>query len=283
MNELATIEEPRAVALHEPPPASDLRHKMMTLAVDDQNRVLAEYVDRRNNFRRWLREQFEEGLHYGFPPGCEPKQTNPRQWQAKPSLYAAGADLLCDLLAVRCEYSADIEAWQQLGSKPGHFVVACRLYSRATNQLVGEGRGVRREGQKGGDANNALKMAQKSAKVDAVLNTYGLRDLYGQDLDVPVQPPHDNPDENADAPKAEPRAKREQAVTREQCGALLAAWKQLPGNQSEPSGDVAKWHARFFDWARQTAGRDFDPSKAANWTAEDYRRVDTALAALEGK
>lgn len=104
------------------------------------------------------------------------------------------------------------------------------------------------------------------------------------DSDLDGQAPNPAADENA--PKAQPRAQRQpaqQAVTKEQCAGLLAAWKQLPGNQSEPSGDVVKWHARFFDWVRKVTPRDFDPSKAANWTTEDYEIVDRELSALEAK
>jgi ribosomal protein L19E len=96
-----------------------------------------------------------------------------------------------------------------------------------------------------------------------------------------------NPQPHPQAPTEQPRAKREpkpQPISREQCAELLAAWKAIPGNQSEPSGDVAKWHARFFDFARKVSGRDdFDPSRAANWTVSDYEAVDRALTALGDK
>lgn len=285
---LITDDAPGGMALAEPPEPVDLRHRMMTLPVEQQNVLLAEYKARRDNFRVWLMEQMEQGVHYGTPPGCEPKaNVKPEQWQAQPSLYAAGADLLCDLLCLRAEFACDIVAWQQFGSKPGYIVVVCKLFSRANGELVGEGRGARKEGQKGGDANNAVKMAQKSAKVDAILNAYGLRDVFTQDLEIPTQPLHDNPDPNPESPREQPRGKREpaakQAVSREQCAALLAAWKTLPGNQSEPSGDTSKWHGRFFGFARKVTARDFDPSKAANWTQADYEAVDRALSALEAK
>lgn len=282
MNQLTIPDEPRALATADP--ANDLRHTMMTLPIDRQNVLLAEYKARRDNFRVWLLNQMEQGVHYGTPPGCEPRQNvRPEQWQSQPSLYAAGADLLCDLLGLRAEFSADVAAWQQFGSKPGYVVIVCKLFSRQTGEIVGEGRGARKEGQKGGDANNALKMAQKSAKVDAVLNGYGLRDVFTQDLETPVQPPHDNPDENQQAPKAEPRAKREQAVTKEQCAELLAAWKSIPGNEADPSGDVAVWKARFTSWVCKVAGREFDALKPSQWTAADYQTVDAALAALEAR
>lgn len=249
----------------ERPVANDLRHAMMTLPVEQQDVMLAEYVVRRDNFRRWLMHQLEEGKHYGVPPGCEPKQTNPRQWQAQPSLYAAGADLLCDLLTLRAEYKADIDAWQQLGSKPGYVVMICRLYSRANGTLIGEGRGARKEGQKGGDLNNAIKMAQKSAKVDAVLNCYGLRDMFTQDLEN-LPTPHENPEPNPSAPTAPPRGGA--PVSRDQCAALYAYWQQKYPTEGKSEYEL---------WVRGVARRGFAVFKSHEWTPNDYHACCRAL------
>jgi len=182
-------------------------------------------------------------------------------------------------LGVRCEYSADVAAWQQLGSKEGYFVIVCRLFSRANGDLVGEGRGVRKEGQKGGDANNALKMAQKAAKVDAVLNTYGLRDLYSQDLEVPIQPPHDNPDADPAAPQVPPRAQRQEPssgpVSKDQCAHVLAHWTAA---NPEQSGDNATRMGKFFAWVQKATKRNFEPKNSRNWTLADYRTCCAVLS-----
>ena len=157
--------------------------------------ALAEYKDRRQTFRRWLLEQLREGIHYGYPPGCEPKgNAKPAQWTHKPSLYKAGADFMCDLMGVRDEYDADRAAWEQLGSKEGTVVYCCRLISRKTGELVGEGRGAFVSGNKGMKENAALKMAKKCAKVDAVINSWGLSDLFTQDIeDADHQPQRTKP------------------------------------------------------------------------------------------
>jgi hypothetical protein len=275
MNDLIEANDQRQLAVEERPVANDLRHAMMTLPVEHQNVMLAEYRERRDNFRRWLMQQLEEGKHYGIPPGCEPKQTNPSQWQAQPSLYAAGADLLCDLLGLRVEYSADLQTWQQFGSKPGHVVMLCRLFSRATGELVGEGRGARKEGQKGGDANNAVKMAQKSAKVDAVLNTYGLRDMFTQDLEHLPQP-HDNPEADHEAPKAPTRGQRKAPpVSKEQCVDLLAYWRtKYPDSHN---GDIKAWNEEFAFWVLGRTRRQFRALDYREWTPDDLHACCRAL------
>src|SRR6478672_710147 len=80
---------------------ADLRHAMMSLPVEHQATMLAEFKERRDYFREWLLKQLRQGLHYGIPPGCEPKRDaqgnlkdNPEQWTHKPTLYAAGADFI---------------------------------------------------------------------------------------------------------------------------------------------------------------------------------------------
>ena len=276
------VDEPGQLSVaehHDAPPANDLRHAMMTLPVESQNKMLAEYKARRDTLRVWLMQQMEQGVHYGVPPGCEPKgNPRPEQWQAQPSLYAAGADLLCDLLGLRAEFAADMEAWQQFGSKPGYLVVTCKLFSRATAELIGEGRGARKEGQKGGDANNAVKMAQKSAKVDAILNGYGLRDVFTQDLETPPQPLHDNPEPSPNAPTEQPRGKRAKPATEvneQQLGHVTAQWKS---NHPEATGDAGAQRKKFYAWAQETCGRVFDPSKLAAWSLEDYRGCCVALS-----
>ena len=49
--------------------------------------------------------------------------------------------------------------------------------------MVGEGRGARSLKKDGGDANKAIKMAEKSAMIDAVLRTGALSEVYTQDIE----------------------------------------------------------------------------------------------------
>jgi len=131
---------------------------MALLPVEEQNRVLAAYDERRTSFRAWLLSHLKPGIHYGVPPGCEPRSTpNPEQWQHKPSLYKAGALLLVDLLKLRPEFEADNDAWTQLGRPDATFVMKCRLILPGTDRIVGEGRGVFAVGEKKGmNANSAI-------------------------------------------------------------------------------------------------------------------------------
>lgn len=264
-------------------PAADLQVFSLGLPVEQMQAMLTEYNERRKCFRDWLRDQLVEGIHYGYPPGCEPKTNSDgdflvwqkggyvvvpkEQWTPKPSFYKAGADFLCDVFGVIDTYEADEAGWRQLGAKDGTFVYTCRLVSRSTGEIVGEGRGARRVGQKGGDENNSLKMAKKSAKVDAVLNAWALADLFTQDLEDLGQAAHENPAASDDAPTAKPREDR---VGKDEIGRLLEIWK----SQRHPREAIpANWQA----WVVDTTGRGFEVGKASQWTREDLAAVSRAL------
>ncbi len=295
-HQLATLDAPQALAVSEPaPPAHDLRHALMTLDVPNQNRLLKEYKERRDNFRDWLLSQLIPGVHMGFPPGCEPKSQvrndgtvwysqwskgretwyPETQWKPKPELYAAGADFICDLLGVRDEYESDAVAWQQMGSKAGTAVQKCRLISRETKEIVGEGLGAYHNGS---DPNNAVKMASKCAKCGAVINCYGLRDLFTQEIPR-TAPPNENPPPDESAPKAAPRAARaavapQTEVSLAQLGHVTSHWKST---HPEPDGDVNKQRAKFRTWAQWAAKREFDASKLPLWKLADYQACCDAL------
>lgn len=277
---------------------NDLRHAMMTLPVAAQNQFLAAYKESRDNFRSWLMSQLIEGTHYGIVPGCEPKSkvidgvTNygvwnkkandgkggfdwhpETQWRPKPSLYAAGADFICDLMGVRDEYEPDAVGWQQAGSKAGQAVIKCRLVSRANGDVVWESLGAYFNSY---DANNAVKMASKCAKVGAIINAYGLRDLFTQDEAPP--PRNDNPASDTAAPKAAPRGKREPAkteVSEIQLAHVTGHWK---ADNKDPDGNLMRQNAAFKEWAQRVCGRQFKVGTIAEWKLDDYRKCCSALS-----
>lgn len=97
------------------------------------------------------------------------------------------------------------------------------------------------------------------------------------DSDLDGQTP--NPEADGNAPKAQPRAQRQQppapqAVTGDQCAELLAAYLAI--HKQGTKGE-------FFAFVCRTAGRQFDAQYSKNWTAEDYAAVDRELSALEAK
>ena len=186
--------------------ALTLRDGMELLPVAQQKAVLDEYDARRNNFQAWLLDHLKEGVHYGYVPGCVPKYDDagnmlvtsrgrtmaipPTQWQAKPSLYKAGALLLADLLRLKVDLEADKAAWEQMGSVAGTFVIKAIVTDAGTGEVMGCGRGIFEKGEKGMRHHSAIKMAQKRAMVDGVINSLPvLADLFTQDRDPPPPSP----------------------------------------------------------------------------------------------
>jgi hypothetical protein len=138
-----------------------------------------------------------------------------------------------------------------------------------TGEPVGEGRGTF-QAKNPDDTNKAAKMAKKRAKVDAVLDAYGLSDLFTQDIEdgLGAPPKNANPPANPDAPAAEPRAQRDD-VSQDQVKALFLEWR----NRHPDGGDDNE----FGPWVRKITGQAFAPAKAANWTLYNFNKCCDSL------
>ncbi len=272
------MDAPEALRLESPPvdqlPATTRPAALQgvsLLPVEEMQGALAEYESRRNAFRRWLLEQFREGVHYGVPPGCDPRNADSARWINRPSLYKAGAEMLCSLLMMQARWEVDIEAWKQLGSKPEKFVLRCELVNlgspffpaHAKGDVLGEGRGVFCVGEKKMQENAALKMCEKRALVDAAINTLGLSDLFTQDLEDLQPEPSPRPDADPAAPHAPTRMER----------------KQAPAAAAAPSTDRAGEVSRRWQ-ARNPEG---DKPAFIAWAKAQLRLPEGAKLVLDGK
>jgi hypothetical protein len=264
----------------------DLYSAMMTAPVAFIESQLAEYKDKRIAFRRWLLENMEYGVHYAFPPGCNSNSND--DWKAKPSLYKAGAELVCDLMRWRASYAADPEAWKQLGGSAGKIVIKCSLYSRATGELIADGIGSGVSGEKKMGDNSTLKMAQKRALVCAVLNAQGLSDLFSQDLED-LQP-RENPVADEAAPTAPTRNQRREAPQEApppaaMCTEAKKLWNFYRSKFSFDSKDkdaAAKASEEFRGIIATVTGRKFDAKVAENWREGEFDKVMAELKMMEG-
>lgn len=272
------IVEAKELTTHEAPPPeptrgplADLRQVSMALPKEQMELALAEYAERRKTFREWLLAQMQPGVHFGVPPGCEPRDNpDPRQWQHKPSLYKAGADLLVDLMAVRAVYRADLEAWRQLGEPTATYVFVCELVSRATSEVIAEGRGAFKVGEKKMQENAALKMAQKRARIDATINAWGLSDLFTQDLDEDPPPLHANPTHDSRAPRAAPRGNRLSAAD---LSRLINEWKSVAGRDDSEEA--------FRAWVHEMTGIAADQAlSVGSWSREKFEECMAEIERL---
>lgn len=282
----------------------DFREGVMEMSIPVMQNYLSEYADWRKAFREWLLSIMVEGIHYGWAIGFAPKWCDSKgkpldeadathvktskknkggdgytdvftpitEWLPKRNLLLAGADLVCDVLWVRDEYEADMQTWEQLGKKPGLIVKRCKLYSKINNKFIGEGSGGRENGEKFMGMNSSIKMAENSAKRCAVLNAYGLRDLFTQDMEDPPGPQkRESPPADPNAPTAPPRGER---VMKPQIDALGARWKKCIDPKSITRDNWSKYVC-------ETANRVFDVWDPSCWTPTDLERVDVALKARD--
>jgi len=105
--------------------------------------------------------------------------------QGKKSLAKGGAEKIASIFQWNATFEKDTDAIEMLGTIAGLVAFKCTLAKG--NKFVGEGRGAATLAKNGGDANKTLKMAQKSAFIDAVLRASGLSDFFTQDLeDMPA-------------------------------------------------------------------------------------------------
>jgi hypothetical protein len=160
----------------------------------------------------------------------------------------------------RKEGPKEVDAW----------VVKCTLRNRASGDIRGEGNGVFSIGEKGMGANSAIKIAQKRAKVDAVINALGLSDLFTQDLEEGEKQPNPAPDAAPDAPHAPTRSEREELPPMRmamQFAALKRAYAAKFGKDKDA----------FVKWCANTLKADGEWASVEAWNEKDITLCMEAL------
>ena len=143
----------------------------------------------------WIRAALVEGTDYGrvhiagrdrccyAKRGDAKSCTELRHW-SKPSLFKPGSEKISGMLGVIVHYPA-LERYEQAaleGVQLTHIIVRCELKD-GQGTVVAVGVGARSVAQDGGDLNKCLKMAEKSAHIDATLRMAGLSEVFTQDLE----------------------------------------------------------------------------------------------------
>jgi hypothetical protein len=146
--------------------------------------------ENRDTLLAWIRSSLVEDRDYG--------SIMIRGVKSKPSLLKPGAEKIAGMLGLipRFPNLKEYEASAISGQPIDLIILKCELQNQA-GQIVGEGVGARStEKQDNGDLNKALKMASKSAMIDATLRCAGISEIFTQDVEDmsisnPVPPRHD--------------------------------------------------------------------------------------------
>jgi len=135
--------------------------------------ALQTWTSERAIVQRFLRQELKANIdYYTLRIGGK---------DSKPSLSKAGAEKVMGWLKLQASFAPDTGTWEMLGRPTDLVCFVCTLRTRS-GEIVGEGRGARSIKKDGGDVNKAIKMAEKSANVSAVLRTGCLSDVFTQDL-----------------------------------------------------------------------------------------------------
>ena len=140
---------------------------------DDLEQALTRWTAQRQIVQRFLKHQLIAGTDY--------YQLRIGKVDSKPSLSKAGAEKVLSWLKWSASFTPDTGTWEMLGRPTNLVCYVCHLHTRS-GEVVGEGRGARSITKDNGDINKAIKMAEKSSMVSAVLRTGALSDCFTQDL-----------------------------------------------------------------------------------------------------
>jgi hypothetical protein len=188
---------------------------------------------------------------------------------SKPSLWKPGAEKICGMLGLipRFPNLSEYEGAAIRGEEIKVILIKCELRT-ASGFVAAEGTGARRVTQDYGDINKSLKMAEKSAHIDATLRVAGLSELFTQDLEdmenrQGVQPQNGN----GTAPPAKPdpapaSAKPEPAPASAKPEPAPASTKPEPSPPPQDSPKPAQDNPKLPP--RQTSGGNGDHKRPAD-------------------
>jgi hypothetical protein len=197
-------------------------------------------LDRREVNRKallkWIQSNLQAGIDYGqihavgkdkcrlAGDGRADECLDPRHW-SKPSLWKPGAEKICGMMGLipRFPNLAEYERAALGAVDVKVIILKCELHT-GSGFVAAEGTGARRVDQDRGDINKSLKMALKSAHIDATLRVAGISELFTQDIEDMLQdkaakeqfpagdgndnhsapPPHPQPAQSPPQPPKEP-------------------------------------------------------------------------------
>lgn len=138
--------------------------------------------DNRKALMDWVRDALQEGRDFHVING-------------RKSMGKSGAEKICGMLGLKVVFPslADYEKCALEGKPILDIILRCHVLD-AQDRVVADGVGARNVEKDHGDLNKALKMAEKSAMIDAVLRCAGLSEVFTQDIE----------DMGAEAVKVEP-------------------------------------------------------------------------------
>jgi hypothetical protein len=137
--------------------------------IEEQNNIvnIDKWIENREEFMSKVATAMKEGKDYHII-------------QNKKSLAKGGAEKIASIFRWDAEFQKDVDVIEAF-KLDGLIAFICNLSNEG--RTVGQGRGAATLQKNNGDPNKTIKMAQKSAYIDAVIRTSGLSDIFTQDLE----------------------------------------------------------------------------------------------------
>jgi len=161
--------------------------------------MFTQALDRREINRKallkWIESNLQHGVDYGqihvvgkdkcqyAKNGRQQDCPNKYHW-SKPSLWKPGAEKICGMMGIIPRFP-NLDEYEKAVLQGGDIkviILKCELHT-PSGFIAAEGSGARRVDQDNGDINKSLKMAEKSAHIDATLRIVGLSEIFTQDLE----------------------------------------------------------------------------------------------------
>lgn len=169
--------------------------------LDISTRTLTAQLNRRLVNRKllvsWIWDNLVEGTDWSVIEYIKTmKDGTKKHVKTKPFLHKPGAEKICGMLNLRPVFPGlpNYEQTAMTGTTIETVILRCNLVDSRGN-IVADGVGARRALQDDFDINKMLKMAAKSAQIDATLRCGGLSELFTQDPEALKASFTDDPDD----------------------------------------------------------------------------------------
>jgi len=221
----------------------------MDLPVERFTEALGRREGNRQALLAWIAGNLKQGVDFGrihvvgkdkcqfAKEGRAYQCDNPRHW-SKPSLWKPGAEKICGMLGLipRFPNLQEYERAALSGTDIKVILLKCELHTPA-GFVAAEGTGARALAQDSGDINKSLKMAEKSAHIDATLRVAGLSEIFTQDLEDMLADPSARQTIAPDNPAPEPSPSETKARQQFQPPPEPPASNQRPATGSTNGGN----------------------------------------------
>lgn len=162
--------------------------------------MFTQALDRREVNRKallkWIESNLQPRIDYGqihvvgknkcqYARNGNPQECPNKYHWSKPSLWKPGAEKICGMLGLvpRFPNLDEYEKAVLRGEDLKVIILKCELHT-GSGFVAAEGTGARTvDKQDNGDINKSLKMAEKSAHIDATLRVAGLSEIFTQDIE----------------------------------------------------------------------------------------------------